>query len=45
MFYTGKVTDSRTGLPLSDIRVSDGKNVVLTDAEGKPAAPVKKKYR
>ena len=39
MFYTGKVTDSRTGLPLSDIRVSDGKNVVLTDALGHYALP------
>ena len=39
MFYTGKVTDSRTGQPLSDIRVSDGKNVVLTDALGHYALP------
>lgn len=39
MFYTGKVTDSRTGLPIAGIRVSDGKNVVLTDAQGQYALP------
>lgn len=38
MFYTGKVTD-QTGLPIAGIRVSDGRNVVLTDAEGRYALP------
>ena len=35
MFYTGKVTDSRTGAPISGVRVSDGKNVAFTDKEGR----------
>ena len=38
MFYTGKVTD-KAGLPLAGVRVSDGRNVVLTDAEGRYALP------
>lgn len=38
MFYAGKVTD-KAGLPLAGVRVSDGRNVVLTDAEGRYALP------
>lgn len=38
MFYTGKVT-GRAGLPMAGIRVSDGRNVVLTDAQGQYALP------
>ena len=38
MFYAGKVTD-KAGLPLTGVRVSDGRNVVLTDAEGRYALP------
>ena len=38
MFYAGKVTD-KAGLPLAGVRVSDGRNVVLTDAEGRYQLP------
>lgn len=38
MFYAGKVTD-KASLPLAGVRVSDGRNVVLTDAEGRYALP------
>ena len=38
MFYTGIVTD-QTGLPMAGIRVSDGRNVTLTDAEGRYQLP------
>ena len=34
MSYSGKVTHLRTGAPISNIPVSDGKNVVLTDENG-----------
>lgn len=33
--YSGKVTDAGTGEPLANVSVSDGRNVVKTDAEGK----------
>lgn len=39
MFYTGKVTDSRTGMPLAGVRVSDGRNVMLTDSKGRYSLP------
>ena len=39
MLYTGTVTDSRTGLPLSGIRVSDGRNIVITDEKGRYSLP------
>ncbi len=35
MSYIGKVLDNLTGKPLADIPVSDGKNIVMTDAEGR----------
>ena len=38
MFYTGKVTD-QTGLPMVGVRVSDGRNVTLTDTEGRYQLP------
>lgn len=39
MFYSGKVTDKRTGKPMAGVPVSDGRNVVLTDAEGRYSLP------
>lgn len=33
--YTGTVTDSSTGMPVSDVAVTDGRNVVKTDKDGK----------
>ena len=35
MAYCGKVTDRKSGTPLEGIRVSDGRNIVLTDQEGR----------
>lgn len=34
MFYSGKVINKKTGLPLCGVPVSDGRNTVLTDKEG-----------
>jgi len=35
MAYTGRVLKRRTGEPMENIPVSDGRNTVLTDAEGR----------
>lgn len=35
MFYTGQVTDAKTGLPLPNIPVSDGRNITRTDSQGR----------
>lgn len=39
MHYYGKVTNQATGMPMAGVAVSDGRNVVLTDSEGKYALP------
>ena len=39
MHYSGKITDATTGLPLSGIRVSDGKNITCSDNDGRYALP------
>lgn len=39
MCYTGKVMDRDSGLPVCGVAVTDGRNICLTDCEGKYALP------
>ena len=39
MLYSGKVTNKHTGLPVAGLPVTDGRNVVLTDASGAYSLP------
>ena len=39
MLYSGKVTNKHTGMPIANVPVTDGRNVVLTDASGAYTLP------